>query len=126
MHDNALRDFDDAEMGDIEAENPNEYRRCAMAMLPILHDIIARMPDTIEKWGIAFALSSPETAGRSMDDIATQIPCERAAISIAARSFCDRHGLTYSPSMRQPQTNRNHNECRTQFRTRCNNSAASP
>ena len=109
MHDTAL---DHDGIGEIEAENPNEYRRCAQALLPILHDVVARMPDTADKWGIAFALVSPETAGRSMADIATQLKCERATISFAARSFCDRHGLSYPHALRKEIRN-NTNENRT-------------
>lgn len=86
-------------IGEIEEEFPNQYRQCCQALFPIINDVLARMPDTIDKWGIAFAVMSPETAGRSMADIAAQLGISRAAISHKAKEFCDMHGLSYSSKM---------------------------
>lgn len=86
-------------IGELEEEYPNQYRECCKSLFPVIHDIISRMPDTIDKWGIAFATMSPETAGRSMADIAAQLGISRAAISHKAKEFCDMHGLSYSPKM---------------------------
>lgn len=86
-------------IGEIEAEYPNQYRECCRSLFPVLHAILAKMPDTIDKWGIAFAVMSPETAGRSMADIAAQLGVSRAALSHKAKEFCDMHGLSYSPKM---------------------------
>ena len=86
--------IDETMIGDIEEEFPNHYRACCMALFPIIHDIVSRMPDDIDKWGIAFATSHPMTAGRSMADIAAQLGIERASLSHKATEFCHMHGLS--------------------------------
>ena len=87
-------------------EHPNEYRECSLALMPILHDILSRMPDTPDKWGLSFALMSPEIDGRSMADIAVQVGSDKATLSAIARRFCNRHGLPYSPAMRAGNSKR--------------------
>jgi hypothetical protein len=93
-------------IGEIEAEYPNQYRQCSQALFPILYDLLARMPDNEDKWGISFALMSPEIDGRSMADIAVQIKSDKATLSAIARRFCNRHGLSYSPAMRAGNSKR--------------------
>jgi hypothetical protein len=89
-------------IGEIEQEYPNHYRECCQSLFPVLWYILAKMPDTIDKWGIAFAVNSPETAGRSMADIAASLGVSRAALSHKAKEFCDDNGLSYTPKMKHP------------------------
>ena len=94
---------DDPDLADIAEEHPSIYRQCAERFLPILHAAVARMPDCVEKWGIAFATSNPVCLGRSMTEIADKLGVCRATISAEARKFCDDHGLPPSPYMKSEQ-----------------------
>jgi hypothetical protein len=62
--------------------------------------ILGEMPESIEKWGVAFAVGSVICAGKSMAEVAQRLGCSRAAISHKARQFCDRHNLEPSPYMK--------------------------
>ena len=62
--------------------------------------ILDEMPDSIEKWGVAFAVGSAICAGKNMAEVAQKLGCSRAAISHKARQFCERHNLEPSPYMK--------------------------
>lgn len=90
----------DPDLAEIAEEHPSIYRQCAERFLPLLHAAVARMPDCVEKWGIAFATSNPICLGRSMTDVAEKLGVCKATLSAEARKFCDEHSLPPSPYMK--------------------------
>jgi hypothetical protein len=84
----------------IRDEEPNTYREAAERFMSLLHYVINRMPNSVEKWGIAFATASPICLGRSMSEIAAHYGWSRAAVSYEARKCCDDNGLPPSTYMK--------------------------
>ena len=95
---------DDMTLEELAEAHPNIYRECASKFLPILHAAIQRMPDCIEKWGIAFATSNPICFGQSMTEVARKMDVSRASLSYEARKFCDDMGLPPSPYMKSEES----------------------
>lgn len=85
---------------EIREADPNLYREAAERFMALLHYVIARMPDSVEKWGIAFATASPICLGKSMSEIAAHFGWSRATISYEARKCCDNNGLPPSSYMK--------------------------
>jgi len=94
--------MDDEEftLHEIEQSDPNLYREAALRFMSLLHYVINRMPDSVEKWGIAFATASPICNGLSMTVIAKRLGVSRAAISHEARKCCSSCGLPASSYMK--------------------------
>ena len=84
----------------IRESDPHVYREAAERFMALLHYVINRMPNSVEKWGIAFATASPICLGRSMSEIAAHYGWSRAAISYEARKCCDDNGLPPSTYMK--------------------------
>jgi len=84
----------------IREADPNLYREAAERFMALLHYVINRMPNSVEKWGIAFATASPICLGRSMSEIAAHYGWSRAAVSYEARKCCDDNGLPPSTYMK--------------------------
>lgn len=116
----------------IRDEEPNTYREAAERFMSLLHYVINRMPNSVEKWGIAFATASPICLGRSMSEIAAHYGWSRAAVSYEARKCCDDNGLPPSTYMKSEKAiltakksrikavkniERKQNERRTDYRT---------
>lgn len=90
----------DPTLAEIMEEHPSVFRECAERFMRVLHSAIERQPDTVQKWGIAFATNNPICLGRSMSEIASLLGESRAALSFEARKFCDDNGLPPSSYMR--------------------------
>jgi hypothetical protein len=109
-----MTDEDDMTLEEFAEEYPNLYRECSEKFLRVFHVAIQRMPDCIEKWGIAFATGNPICFGQSMSDVARKLDgvqkehsgkyITRAAISYEARKFCDDMGLPPSPYMKSEES----------------------
>lgn len=84
----------------IRDEHPHVYREAAERFMALLQYVINRMPNSVEKWGIAFATASPICLGKSMSEIAAHYGWSRAAISYEARKCCDDNGLPPSTYMK--------------------------
>jgi hypothetical protein len=90
----------DPTLAEIMEEHPSVFRECAERFMRVLHAAIERQPDTVQKWGIAFATNNPICLGRSMSEVAASLGESRAALSYEARKFCDDNGLPPSGYMR--------------------------
>lgn len=87
-------------LGDYANEHPSVFRECAERMMRGFYIAIERMPDSPQKWGVAFAVSAPITGGRSMTRVASDYGWSRALLSHEARSFCASTGWPMSPGMK--------------------------
>jgi hypothetical protein len=91
---------EDATLAEFAEEMPNLYRECAAKFLRVLHLAVAAMPDSAEKWGVAFATANPCCMGTSMSEVAKRIGVSRATLSFIARKFCEDAGIPPSSHMR--------------------------
>lgn len=94
-------EFDEPEREDIEAavsEALREYGRKAVALISAILD---ELPDSPEKWGVAFAVGAHCCIGRSMSEVAATMGVTRALLSNRAVSFCNRNNLPPSPYMKR-------------------------
>jgi hypothetical protein len=91
---------EDATLAEFAEEMPNLYRECAAKFLRVLHLAVAAMPDSAEKWGVAFATANPCCMGMSMSEVAKRMGISRATLSFIARRFCEDAGLPPSSYMR--------------------------
>jgi hypothetical protein len=98
-----MNDDQELSLAEIKDDYPHVYREAAEKFVALLYYVIARMPDSVEKWGIAFATSNPICNGRSMSEIAAKHGWSRAAISYEARKCCEANGLPPSSYMKSEQ-----------------------
>jgi hypothetical protein len=95
--------IEDFTIEDFATEFPNIFRECAERMMRGFYVAIERMPDSPQKWGVAFAVAAPITGGRSMTMVASDYGWSRALLSHEARSFCEATGWPMSSSMKSEQ-----------------------
>jgi hypothetical protein len=93
-------DISEFTLEDFVNEYPNIFRECAERMMRGFYVAIERMPDSPQKWGVAFAVAAPITGGRSMTMVASDYGWSRALLSHEARSFCEATGWPMSSSMK--------------------------
>jgi hypothetical protein len=102
-------------MAEMEAENPADYRHIALRFLWIMNHILDLMPDTVEKWGVAFAIGHPACQGSSMAEVAARLGVSKATISAAARKFLRNTGLPPSSYMRREESTEKNRESRLAY-----------
>jgi len=90
-------DEDDDGFQSSVAEVIREFGKKAILLISRILD---EMPDTPEKWGVAFAVGATCCIGRSMSEIAAMLGVTRALISHRAVEFCRRYELPPSPYMK--------------------------
>lgn len=92
-------EFDEPEV-DLEAALAQVIRDHGQRAIRLISAVVDEMPDSPEKWGIAFAVGAGCCIGRSMSEVAAKLGVTRALISTRAVSFCKRYDLPPSPYMR--------------------------
>ncbi len=95
-----MDDDQDLSLAEIKDDYPHVYREAAERFMALLHYAVDRMPDCVEKWGIAFATNNPICIGISMSEVAAKFGWSRAAISYEARKCCDDNKLPPSGYMK--------------------------
>ena len=81
----------------------------------MVHYMVYRMPDCIQKWGMAFATGNPMCMGLTMSQVAEKFGWSRSAISHEARKFCDDNGLAPSSYMKSEEAVVAAKTCRINF-----------
>jgi hypothetical protein len=94
-------EFDEPETGDIEAAVSAALRDYGRKAVALISAILDELPDSPEKWGVAFAVGAHCCIGRSMSEVAARMGVTRALISNRAVSFCQRNSLPPSPYMKR-------------------------
>ena len=69
------------------------------AFMRLTSSIIDEMPDCASKWAVALALGTANTAGRTLDEMASLAGVSENALLKAAAKFCATHHLHASPAL---------------------------
>lgn len=91
---------EEEDASDIEELIGRAIREFGRKAIRLISGILDELPDSPEKWGIAFAVGANCCAGRSMSEVAAMLGVTRALISYRAKDFCRRYELPPSPYMK--------------------------